>query len=159
MWLEIFKFWPKKLQAPRNKTIQVQVTGIYRFTCAGSCLWSGYEIKHMGDPRVINPLFVNLFSINLVLSNLDFAARIKRDGMQPTLQSWTQHLLLCTIRWDMLHIWQWGIDSSMDLWMIFRKLITRMIHLSIRFENGEHDWISFYLYYVFICNVRLTMWE
>ncbi|CAI2353801.1 unnamed protein product [Caenorhabditis sp. 36 PRJEB53466] len=45
------------IEAPTNKTIQVQATDMNRFVCAQYCYYSGYEIKYMGDPRMMNPLF------------------------------------------------------------------------------------------------------
>ncbi|EGT32004.1 hypothetical protein CAEBREN_26249 [Caenorhabditis brenneri] len=45
------------IEAPKNKTIQVQVTKIENFACSDKCIYNGYEVKHMGDPRIMNPLF------------------------------------------------------------------------------------------------------
>ncbi|KAF1753113.1 hypothetical protein GCK72_019669 [Caenorhabditis remanei] len=45
------------IEAPKNKTIQVQVTNIEGYTFSSSCIWNGYEVKHMGDPRIMNPLY------------------------------------------------------------------------------------------------------
>uniref|UniRef100_A0A1I7UE04 Astacin domain-containing protein n=1 Tax=Caenorhabditis tropicalis TaxID=1561998 RepID=A0A1I7UE04_9PELO len=45
------------IQAPDDKTIQVQVIKIEGFSCwPVACSYNGFEVKWMGDPRITNPL-------------------------------------------------------------------------------------------------------
>ncbi|PIC14457.1 hypothetical protein B9Z55_026768 [Caenorhabditis nigoni] len=51
-----FKDFTIFIEAPKDKTIQVILSRMDNFGCLVRCSWNGVEIKHMGDPRITNPL-------------------------------------------------------------------------------------------------------
>lgn len=44
------------IKAPEDKTIQVEPTKMAGFFCSNYCANNGFEVKHMGDPRMTNVL-------------------------------------------------------------------------------------------------------